>query len=271
METTIEIIDAEVFDNIKPLNRFIPNFLRVLYATRWAVDSADWANLFSLYNSGTYSSQWMILDYKELSKSKNKPISTLTPSNMLYMIEQTPSRIISHDITAYLFHHGYFASYNRAFLEETKHDLHSAMIKNLYGSVLSSYSKSHRGSIFKHFNKQIKSLNALKALLRYNGFKEKRADDFKDPSKHHPQHAISARFDYAKKKRYSGGIDTKVVDSEMFFKKEIIAINGPTTENRHFKSFEFVDGNGGMGIRHEGIPKRIEFPYVKLGFDEFRK
>ncbi len=73
--------------------------MRVLSATRFAKTAKEWCKIFSEFNSGTYSSQWMILDYNQFKKIKgtNKSIKGL-----VYMLEQAPHKLVYHDISNYI-------------------------------------------------------------------------------------------------------------------------------------------------------------------------
>jgi hypothetical protein len=98
-ETTIEIIDVTHYKHVKTSDKFIPNFMRVLVASRFAKSAKEWCKMFAVWNSGTYSSQWMILDYNNFKQIKgtNKSVN-----NMIYMMEQTPDKIVYHDISHYM-------------------------------------------------------------------------------------------------------------------------------------------------------------------------
>ena len=55
----------------------------------------EWIDYFSLINSGTYSSQWMVVDYKKVKElNTNRNIR-----EMFYVIEQIPTDIIFKDNT----------------------------------------------------------------------------------------------------------------------------------------------------------------------------
>jgi hypothetical protein len=55
--------------------------------------------MFTKYNSGTYSSQWIVIDYNIFNKIKG---TNTTFENLIYVVEQTPDKFISHDISNYL-------------------------------------------------------------------------------------------------------------------------------------------------------------------------
>lgn len=98
-ETTLELIDIRNYVNVKPSDHYIPNFMRVLSASRFATSGREWCKIFAFSNSGTYSSQWMILDYNVFKQIKGT--NKMTP-HLVYMMEQTPKKIVFHDISHYI-------------------------------------------------------------------------------------------------------------------------------------------------------------------------
>jgi hypothetical protein len=104
-ETTLEVIDIKKYWNVKGSSDYIPNFLRVLSASRFSRNGKEWCKTISAYNSGTYSSQWMIIDFnifKKIKGTKNKQ------NKMIYMLEQTPNKITYHDISNHIYTVRYF-------------------------------------------------------------------------------------------------------------------------------------------------------------------
>ena len=99
-ETTLDVIDVSLFDNVQPITKYIPNFLRVNSASRLSTTAQEWTELMKASNSGTYSSQWMIVDYnkfKEVKQSGNEV------EGLFYVLEQVPGSLIIHDVTKHLF------------------------------------------------------------------------------------------------------------------------------------------------------------------------
>jgi hypothetical protein len=98
-ETTLEVIDINLYNSVKEEDKYIPNFMRVNSATFFSSTAKEWIDNFSFYNSGTYSSQWMVLDYKVFDQIKAEKSQG---ENLLWVLEQTPSKVISHDVSKYL-------------------------------------------------------------------------------------------------------------------------------------------------------------------------
>ncbi len=143
-ETTLEVVDIKQYDNVKKEDTYIPNFLRVMAATRVSQSAEEWINHFKQYNSGTYSSQWMVVDYNIFNKIKG---TKQRLDKLLYILEQTPNKMVSYDISPQFYDQGYFASFNRAFFQETKIDLNQALITALYGNIF-DYEGANRKIIF---------------------------------------------------------------------------------------------------------------------------
>jgi hypothetical protein len=99
-ETTLEIIDINLYSHVKKSETYIPNFMRVNSATFFSKSAEEWVKVFSYFNSGTYSSQWMVLDYNVFDKLKETGINQ---KKLLYVLEQTPKEIVQHDISDYLY------------------------------------------------------------------------------------------------------------------------------------------------------------------------
>ena len=212
--------------------------------------------IFKSNKSGTYSSQWMIIDYNVFEKIKD---SNKQENGLLFMMEETPSSIVSHDISKHLYEHQYFGSFNRAFLEDTKNDLNTSLINHLYGSNF-DYDGANRGKIFHSLQNDVKDLESLKNILRYNGYKKNAFKD--DPSNDDPSHGISARFDLSNKmKNLSGGVDCKITNYELAKKLTCIAISGPTNDNNeNLPPFEWSKTT--TKEQRKGVPEKFNFPYV---------
>lgn len=74
METTLEILNEDVYDQVLPADEYIPDFFRLLIANRLATGAKNWVHWLGFINSGTYNSQWMIVDLEKFEKSIGKPV-----------------------------------------------------------------------------------------------------------------------------------------------------------------------------------------------------
>lgn len=74
LETTLEILDRDLYvKNVPEANGHVPNYIRISVANRLAASGKQWTEIFKLNNSGTYNSQWMIIDYQKLGRESEKP------------------------------------------------------------------------------------------------------------------------------------------------------------------------------------------------------
>lgn len=86
METTNGVMNTSLFQYVT--TKTVMYWIRVIVANRMAASGKDWATYFSLYNSGTYNNQWMIVDNKLFNPGK--PIV----ANTLWIAEQIPGYVI---------------------------------------------------------------------------------------------------------------------------------------------------------------------------------
>jgi hypothetical protein len=136
------------------------------------------------------------------------------------------------------------------------------LLRNLYGDSF-SIKGSKRRLIANHYSPLVKDLKTLKDLLRQNGYKQE--NDWNDPSFDHPEKAYSARLDF--NGIPNGGIDTKVINSELMDKKTTIAISGPTKENNpNLTTFKFTNDH----YRRNGVPEEFNFSYIKMNVETLK-
>jgi hypothetical protein len=56
METTLEILDESIYNNVVKPQNYIPDFFRVVVANRLANTAPEWVKWLSHINTGTYNS-----------------------------------------------------------------------------------------------------------------------------------------------------------------------------------------------------------------------
>jgi len=70
LETTLEILNENAYSLVAKDDRYIPDFMRIMINNRLAVDAEDWVKWLRYVNTGTYNSQWMIIDMMKFEQSK---------------------------------------------------------------------------------------------------------------------------------------------------------------------------------------------------------
>ena len=264
-ETTLSLLDQSLYTNITA-EKYIPNYIRVNIASFMSRNIKEWIDYFSLINSGTYSSQWMVVDYKKVKElNTNRNIR-----EMFYVIEQIPTDIILKDMSVELINNKYYSSFNRPYLNNTKKKLQMEKIKNLYGKIF-TYEGAERKKIFDMLlsNRTSISLLEFKNILRYNGYKLNREND---TSSKLPSTGISSRYDLGENNRLflTGGIDLKIVNLSLIDKMTSIVTNGPTSENNpNLKKFNWKDAEQ-FKVEHLGLPDVYDFPYIEMSLNNIR-
>ena len=70
-ETTLSMLTDEPYDKLDDSSHnTIPDFLRIMVANRLARSGPDWVRSMQRSWTGTYSSQWLVLDTKELETAR---------------------------------------------------------------------------------------------------------------------------------------------------------------------------------------------------------
>eukprot|EP00731_Ephydatia_muelleri_P023279 Em0015g862a len=87
METTIGNNNPDLWKFVVPMSVF--ENIRAVIVNRLATSGQEWTDMFSMYNSGTYNNEWMVVDYKLFQKGK--PL----PPNVLWVLDQIPGKIHS--------------------------------------------------------------------------------------------------------------------------------------------------------------------------------
>ncbi|XP_063337660.1 phospholipase B-like 1 isoform X2 [Pelmatolapia mariae] len=90
-QTSIGVFNASLFSQLSPHSLLA--WQRVRLANSLAHTGEKWAQVFSRYNSGTYNSQYMVVDLSRISLSKSIRDGALT------VVEQIPSKVMHSDQT----------------------------------------------------------------------------------------------------------------------------------------------------------------------------
>ncbi|KAK7939393.1 hypothetical protein WMY93_002719 [Mugilogobius chulae] len=244
-QTTNNVFNTTLFKLITPESLLA--WQRVRLAHSLATTGEEWADIFSLYNSGTYNNQYMVLDRSKVKLGHSVDDGALT------VVEQIPGLVQSSDQTQAL-RLGYWPSYNIPFHENIYNLSGYREMWQEYGEDF-SYDLCPRAKIFRRDQAAVTDLKSLKQIMRYNNYK-------KDPySKGDPCKSICCRNDLKAVKPSPGGCyDTKVTDYHMAADFRAEAVNGPTSQGElpMFRWDKFTN------ISHVGLPRFYNYTFVPM-------
>jgi hypothetical protein len=124
-ETTTSAVDTNVLSSLSPSNG-LPAWMRLSVANAVSRTAAEWASVYAAYNGGTYNCMWMVVDAKLIKEKRDsgalKSLPDL-PAGALIVVEQSPKRVWSSDMTFVLRQTGVWISANRPFSHVIRRDL----------------------------------------------------------------------------------------------------------------------------------------------------
>lgn len=181
-------------------------YLRAALSNRLATTSDSWAEIFSSFNSGTYSNQWMVMDFNKLTMAQQqcttqKQSIPVLPNDTMYIHETIPGYWASTDVSSYVSTNGYWLSYNVPYDPIVYTTAGYQYMKNNTDQYWADYLYDYKGyfrallmSEFIHPNSSypITSLQDFRQMLQYN---EYQTDSI---SRGNPSFAIAARYDLIK-------------------------------------------------------------------------
>ncbi|XP_029954719.1 phospholipase B-like 1 [Salarias fasciatus] len=242
-QTSIGVFNASLFSQLSAHSLLA--WQRVRLANGLAHSGEEWAQIFSKYNSGTYNSQYMVVDLSRIVLGHSIRNGALT------VVEQIPGKVVHSDQTQAL-RRGYWPSYNIPFHNEIYNLSGYGVMWRRYGEDF-SYDLCPRAKILRRDHAKVSDLSSLKHMMRYNNYR-------RDPySKGHPCKTICCRNDLRPRRPLPGGCyDTKVTDYQMALQLVAEAINGPTTQGG-LRPFSWQSFNL---TTHHGLPHTYSFPFV---------
>jgi len=257
-ETTISMLTDEPYDKLEDSNTSVPDFMRIMLSNRLAKTGQDWVDYMKKSSTGTYSSQWMVVDY-----NKFKPGEQLQ-NGTLFVIEQIPGINHIEDASAFLQKQGYWGSENRAWFKEVKDSIGQTEAEEVHGDLFSA-DRNPRAQIFNATATSVQTLVDMRHELQRNHWPHE-----PDGGPAQPDHAIAARGDLDKESpNPNGGVDSKITNFCLAKKLMAEAISGPTHDNQ--KVFRWTDEKTGKQLfptaPHDGMPDVWNFDWVRFGQD----
>ncbi|KAM9832407.1 phospholipase B-like 1 [Neosynchiropus ocellatus] len=244
-QTSNSVFNTSLFSRLSPYSLLA--WQRVRLANSLAHSGNQWAQIFSKYNSGTYNSQYMVVDLSRVSLGHSIMDGALT------IVEQIPGKVTYSDQSGVL-RRGYWPSYNIPFHEDIYTQSGFGVMWKRHGEDF-SYDLCPRAKILRRDQSKVHDLTSLKHIMRYNNYK-------RDPySKGHPCKTICCRNDLRQRNPRPGGCyDTKVTDYQMALQLASEAINGPTTQGG-LRPFTWQSFNL---TAHQGLPRMYNFSFITM-------
>lgn len=149
-----------------------------MVANYGAGNSKEWVNIFPRYLSGTYTNQFIVMDYKAFTPDQPLPDETLM------IVEEVPMTYRIHDISSIVNKQSYWPSFNVAY------DPDIYIIANYNATdPHDSYDVSPRANQFRALQKDIHNEEDFKYAITYNKWQ---TDPLLEGS---PKYGISSRYD----------------------------------------------------------------------------
>lgn len=255
METSLIILDPKAWVSVQEfdIKPQIPNFAHIMAVNRLATSSAHWAQLFMTVNTGTYTSQWLVVDYNQFEVGKPLPDGTF------WVIEAVPGAVHAEDMTAHLRSRGYFPSFNRPYFEPIRQKSGHSAAEKAHGELY-SWGDNPRAKIFAESAPAVNDPPTMRVLMDRN--LHAGGPGALDTA----GHEVSARMDLVPGVHLpNGGIDAKVVGRCLQRAFSVQAVSGPS--HAALPAFQWALPGGGEafpGWPHIGQPNSWKFDYVQM-------
>lgn len=254
-ETTISMLSDEPYDKLDDNGTFIPDYMRIMIANRLAKTGKDWVDVMERSATGTYSSQWMVVDYKLF-----KPGQALQ-NGTFWVLEQVPGMQHAQDMSEKLQSRSFWASENRAWFKDIRDMVGETEAEELHGNLFSA-NKNPRAHIFTATESKVNTLADMRAEMERN----KWPHEVDGGPMNTPDHAIAARGDLDRKDpQPNGAVDSKVTNFCLAKKLSADTINGPTHDGQ--KPFKWTNSAGKSlypDYPHDGLPDLWNFDWIRM-------
>eukprot|EP00746_Dinoflagellata_sp_MGD_P088050 gnl/MRDRNA2_/MRDRNA2_34877_c0_seq1.p1 gnl/MRDRNA2_/MRDRNA2_34877_c0~~gnl/MRDRNA2_/MRDRNA2_34877_c0_seq1.p1 ORF type:complete len:658 (-),score=126.89 gnl/MRDRNA2_/MRDRNA2_34877_c0_seq1:11-1984(-) len=259
-ETTLNLPKEQVYSK----NTRTPDFMRIMAANRLAKGAYDWGQKMSDSATGTYSSQWLIVDYNKFKSGE--PLQ----DGGFVVLEQAPANSHLEDMTSWLNEKGYWASYDRAFFDDIRSRTGDASMVNSEpkpNSFLYTKDETPRAQIIRRSVHDVTSLDSFRTIMSSNHGNSEAVDQ---AQLRVPRFAVSARDDLKDPDHINpdgspeGGVDAKVTSSCLFSSMVADAISSPS--HAEMPPFKWTDNGQELwpGYPHEGLPDQADFDWVRI-------
>lgn len=182
-ETTNSLYNLKLLNTIQSSTAL--SWQRSTAANQLATSGENWAAYFATVSSGTYTNQWMVLDF-------NKFTPGAAPSEGFFTVyEEVPGLYHTADMTHTLVQQSYWSSYNNPYFSDIRQASGYQKLCDI-GIVGNCYDQAPRHIIFAEQQASVIDLASMQHIMRYNQWQKDAASD--DDS----CHSIACRGDLEK-------------------------------------------------------------------------
>jgi hypothetical protein len=212
-ETTIHNFNTSLTRQ-KVKHESVLTWLRSYHAMLSSADGPSWSATFSRENSGTFNSEYVILDTKKFVAGEPLPADTL------WMVEQLPGLIVGRDVTELLTNKTYVEGINSPHFDEIwlASDGPGAQASDPTKAELYSISTQIRALLIARDAPAIDTYEAFQTFMQYNDYLHDPLMVIPGTDQREPGHGILARCDLRPAngtdwgtRRHFGGLDVKAV------------------------------------------------------------
>jgi hypothetical protein len=254
--------------NLKVLNTIIPqtalSWQRATAANQLSASGTLWAENFAKYSSGTYTNQWMVVDFKQFSAG-NAP-----NAGFFTVYEEVPGITHWEDQTPTLVSTSFWASYNNPFYTDIRQASGYAALCNI-GDVANCYDGAPRYFVFQEQQSSVTDLTSMQQIMRYNAWQTDPASD------NNSCHSIACRGDLevdVNSIGAFGALDAKISSVKMNVDTatgalvgdgcNAYAVLGPTHQGQPVFCWSTYAGSDAATYSHAGQPDCFDYEWVYL-------
>lgn len=229
----------------------------------------SWVEVYSLYNSGLYNNQWMVLDYNRVLPGQ-PPLD-----GAFWIFEQIPGGGEAADMTWWLRREGYWASYNIPYFPAIYEACgYPAKVEEWEPKAM-SWHDAARAQIFRRDHGKVVDLASMARMMRYNDYQHDPISACNCTPPYTSQYTISSRSELMDKDgvypfeslgfRDHMGTDVKITSRRLLDDHLGAAIIcGPTYDQQPVFDWETTP----LGPKeHEDYPERYDFPFYIARMD----
>lgn len=166
LETTIGNSNPALWKDVVPQS--VLEWTRNMVANRLGDSGDSWCAAFARFNSGTYNNEFIVMDNSRITLAGGQP--PRLADGAITMLDQLPGFIEHHDVTERLRRDTYIPSYNVPAFPSVFERSGLIPIERKYGPWF-SYNATARALIFRRNHTDVKDMDGVRALMRYNNYR----------------------------------------------------------------------------------------------------